>query len=88
LKVIETGSNLGFAAGNNVGMRVATGRYHALINSDMVLKPGCVQEMVAFMDRTLVGEGTFTGAGLDFLRLADTADEVVRIAREAPAVSR
>jgi GT2 family glycosyltransferase len=50
LKVIETGSNLGFAAGNNVGMRAATGRYHALINSDMVLKPGCLQAMVAFMD--------------------------------------
>jgi GT2 family glycosyltransferase len=50
LKVIETGSNLGFAAGNNVGMRAAAGRYHVLINSDMVLKPGCVQEMVAFMD--------------------------------------
>lgn len=50
LRVIETGSNLGFAAGNNVGVRAATGRYYALINSDMVLKPGCIQEMIAFMD--------------------------------------
>jgi hypothetical protein len=45
-------------------------------------------EMVAFIDRTLVREGTITRAELDFLRLADTADEVVRIAREAPAVTR
>jgi GT2 family glycosyltransferase len=50
LRIIETGSNLGFAAGNNVGIRAATGRYYVLINSDMVVKPGCVQEMLAFMD--------------------------------------
>jgi hypothetical protein len=41
-------------------------------------------ELQQFLERTLVGEGTITRAELALLRLADTADEVVRIAREAP----
>ena len=41
-------------------------------------------EMQRFLDQTLVGEGTITREELALLRLADTADEVVRIAREAP----
>jgi hypothetical protein len=45
-------------------------------------------EMVAFIDQTLVNEGTITREELDFIRLADTADEVVRIVREAPVVRR
>jgi hypothetical protein len=45
-------------------------------------------EMVEFIDQTLVNEGTITREELDFIRLADTADEVLRIVREAPAVRR
>ena len=41
-------------------------------------------EMERFLDETLVGEGTITRGELALLRLADTAEEVVRIAREAP----
>ncbi len=41
-------------------------------------------EMQRFLDRTLVGEGTITRDELGLLRLADTAEEVVRIALEAP----
>lgn len=41
-------------------------------------------EMERFLDETLVGEGTITREELALLRLADTAEEVVRIAREAP----
>ena len=45
-------------------------------------------EMVSFIERTLVREGTITRTELEFLRLAETAEEVVRIAREAPVVGR
>jgi hypothetical protein len=45
-------------------------------------------EMVSFLERTLVREGTITRTELEFLRLAETAEEVVRIAREAPVVGR
>lgn len=41
-------------------------------------------EMQRFLDQTLVGEGTITREELGLLRLADSAEEVVRIAREAP----
>jgi predicted Rossmann-fold nucleotide-binding protein len=41
-------------------------------------------EMERFLDETLVGEGTITPEELALLRLADTADEVVRIVREVP----
>jgi len=41
-------------------------------------------ELQQFLERTLVGEGTITREELGLLRLADSAEEVVRIAREAP----
>jgi predicted Rossmann-fold nucleotide-binding protein len=40
--------------------------------------------MERFLEETLVGEGTITREELALLRLADTAEEVVRIAREVP----
>jgi uncharacterized protein (TIGR00730 family) len=45
-------------------------------------------ELVDAIDRTLVGAGTITRAELDFVQLADSAEEVVRIVRDAPAVGR
>lgn len=50
VRLIETGANLGFARGNNVGVRQARGRHVALINSDVIVLPGCLQALVAFMD--------------------------------------
>ncbi len=48
--VIRNALNLGFAAGNNIGMRVAEGRYCALINSDVEVLPGCLEKLVAYAD--------------------------------------
>jgi hypothetical protein len=44
-------------------------------------------ELVGAIDRTLVGAGTITRAELDFVRLADSAEEVVRIVRGTPAAA-
>jgi uncharacterized protein (TIGR00730 family) len=44
-------------------------------------------ELVGAIDRTLVGAGTITRAELDFVRLADSAEEVVRIVRGSPAAA-
>jgi len=41
-------------------------------------------EMVRFIDAVMVREGTITREELGFIRLADTAADVVRIALEAP----
>ncbi|HEY3490800.1 MAG TPA: glycosyltransferase family 2 protein [Candidatus Deferrimicrobiaceae bacterium] len=43
--------NLGFARGNNVGIRRSKGRYVALVNSDIVAQKNCLKKMIAFMDQ-------------------------------------
>jgi N-acetylglucosaminyl-diphospho-decaprenol L-rhamnosyltransferase len=42
--------NKGFGAGNNAGMRVASGRWYLLLNSDAWLTPGALDALVAFAE--------------------------------------
>jgi GT2 family glycosyltransferase len=42
--------NKGFGAGNNAGMRAASGRWYLLLNSDAWLEPGALDALVAFAD--------------------------------------
>jgi GT2 family glycosyltransferase len=51
VRVIETGFNLGFAAGNNVGIRASSGEYLLLLNSDTVVPAGAVDGLAAALDR-------------------------------------
>ena len=44
------GENRGFAAGNNVGLRVARGRYVLLLNPDVEIASGTLASLVAAMD--------------------------------------
>lgn len=44
--VIEAGANLGFAGGNNVGIRAAHGKYILMVNNDAELTPGGVTAMM------------------------------------------
>ena len=37
-------------AGNNAGMRIASGRYFLLLNSDAWMEPGAVERLVALAD--------------------------------------
>ena len=48
-RVIEQ-ENKGFGAGNNAGMRVASGRYYLLLNPDAWLTEGALERLVAFAD--------------------------------------
>ena len=48
-RVLEQ-ENRGFGAGNNAGMRVASGRYFLLLNPDAWLTDGALEELVAFAD--------------------------------------
>jgi len=48
--VIELEDNLGFAGGNNVGIRKAKGRYVLLLNSDTLLKEYAIQRLVEFLE--------------------------------------
>lgn len=42
--------NLGFAAGNNVALRKASGRFLLLLNSDAYLLPGILERTIRFME--------------------------------------
>jgi GT2 family glycosyltransferase len=48
--MIQNGKNVGFAAGNNPGIRRAKGRYILLLNSDTEVTPAAIATMVEFMD--------------------------------------
>lgn len=65
--VIRNSANIGFARANNIGMRLAAGRYFALINSDVEVPSGCLQTMVSYLDSHpavgLLGPGMLTPSG-------------------------
>jgi len=47
---IQNGGNVGFAAGNNPGIRKAKGRYVLLLNSDTEVGVETIRTMIEFMD--------------------------------------
>ncbi len=59
--LIESGANLGFAGGNNIGIKAANGKYVCLINSDVNVPPDCLPKMHRFMEQNptigLLGPG-------------------------------
>ena len=48
-RIVEQ-ENRGFGAGNNTGMRAASGRYFLLLNPDAWLTEGALEDLVAFLD--------------------------------------
>ncbi|MFZ5535442.1 MAG: glycosyltransferase family 2 protein [Patescibacteria group bacterium] len=48
--LIKNGKNLGFAAGNNPGIKKAKGRYVLLLNTDTEVPPDTLAVMIAYMD--------------------------------------
>ncbi len=50
VKLIENHNNVGFSRANNQAMRVASGRYILLLNSDTIIDSNTIQTMVDFMD--------------------------------------
>jgi GT2 family glycosyltransferase len=46
---IESEKNVGFAGGNNLGMKVARGHFFFLLNNDTVLLPGFMEPIIDFM---------------------------------------
>jgi GT2 family glycosyltransferase len=50
-KLLQNDKNLGFAGGNNIGIKVSTGKYIALVNSDVVVPSGCFEKMTLYMEQ-------------------------------------
>jgi hypothetical protein len=50
VKVIESGANLWFTGGNNLGIRAAQGDYVWILNPDTTIQPNAAQNMVGYLD--------------------------------------
>lgn len=98
---IENGANLGFAAGNNAGLRWALGRgyrYVMLLNNDTTVPAGALEALCAFMDghpeagavqpllvRATEAEG-LDSTGVELFSLPGARDrQIGRPVSEAPA---
>ncbi|MDO5621119.1 MAG: glycosyltransferase [Paracoccus sp. (in: a-proteobacteria)] len=51
IRLIENGENLGFAAGNNVGIKAARGEYVLLLNNDTFVAPDALHALVGHLAR-------------------------------------
>lgn len=51
LKIIRSEQNLGFAGGNNLGIRAARGKYLLLLNNDTVLRDDCVHYLCETLEK-------------------------------------
>jgi len=49
--LIQTGKNLGFAKANNIGIHKSSGRYIALVNSDIKVLGNCLSELGDYLDQ-------------------------------------
>ncbi|NIV34016.1 MAG: glycosyltransferase, partial [Anaerolineae bacterium] len=47
MHLIRNNDNLGFSAGNNVGLQRASGKVLVLLNQDTVVQPGWLSALVA-----------------------------------------
>jgi hypothetical protein len=76
VRVLDAGRNLGFAAGNNLGIRQTSGELLLLLNPDTIVGPGAIDTLIAALDarpdaavagpRLVNGDG---GAELSFGRM-------------------
>lgn len=51
VKLIVNETNLGFAGGNNVGIRASRGRYIMILNNDTHIDPRCVEELKGAIEK-------------------------------------
>jgi hypothetical protein len=51
VKLIRNTENLGFAKANNIGIQQSAGRYICIVNSDVIVLEGCIQNLMKFMDQ-------------------------------------
>ena len=67
VRLIEAGSNLGFARATNIGIRASTGTNLLLLNSDTIVPPGAIDGLLAELDRdagvAVVGPRLVDGSG-------------------------
>jgi GT2 family glycosyltransferase/glycosyltransferase involved in cell wall biosynthesis len=90
LKVIVNDRNLGFAGGNNVGMRAATGDFVILLNNDTRVSRGWVRSLIRPMvlDSRIGMTGPLTNAIGNEQKVKITYPDIPRMEEEALALGR
>src|SRR3989339_105221 len=48
--ILKSEKNIGFASGMNQGMKAAHGRHFLIFNPDMIVLPGSLEHLTAFLD--------------------------------------
>jgi N-acetylglucosaminyl-diphospho-decaprenol L-rhamnosyltransferase len=83
VRIVEIGSNVGFARANNIGMQESRGANILLLNSDTIVPPGAVDRLMAEIDRdpevAVVGPRLVDAAGraeLSFGRMIGPLSEL------------
>lgn len=84
VNVIFNDSNLGFSAGNNVGIKLATGDFIVLLNSDAFAPSGMINRLVLHLaDDSLLGMiGPVTNAAGNEQRIFTAEGDVEKVIRE------
>lgn len=57
VKLIKNQKNLGFSAGNNIGIKNSCGEYVLILNQDVFLEPDYIQKIVEFLDKNTKAGG-------------------------------
>ena len=83
VRVIESGDNRGFAAGNNIGIRASIGQHLLLLNSDTIVPKGAIDALLSelhrYADLAIVGPRLVDGEGraeLSFGRMISPVTEL------------
>ncbi|MGH3080764.1 MAG: glycosyltransferase [Gaiellaceae bacterium] len=77
--LISPRENVGFAAGNNLGARHATGDALVFLNPDTVVVPGALQELVAPLEDPAIGIVSASLRLLDRPELLNSAGNEVHV---------
>lgn len=51
VKLIKNKANIGFAKACNQGAKIAKGKYLLFLNPDTIVKPGCIEKVVDFLEK-------------------------------------
>jgi len=83
VRLVEVGSNAGFARANNIGLRETRGTYVLLLNGDTIVPGGAIDGLVGELDRNpdvaIVGPRLVDGTGrpeLSFGRMMGPLNEL------------
>ncbi len=67
VKLIRNDRNLGFAKANNIGIKISSGEYVCLMNSDIIVRKGCIHRLLEYMNSNtnvgVVGPKTLNADG-------------------------